>query len=312
MKKILVSGLIAYDKILDYPGKFSDHILHDKIHTLNVSFVAQTMTEHFGGCAGNIAYNLAMLGEHPIVLGAAGKDFDPYRLHMEKIGADLKYVRTVRDKPTSQVTIMTDSGDNQIAGVYLGTMAYSCELAESDISGDEIAIVAPGNLDDMCRLPELYRKRNVPFIFDPGQQIPQMSTDQLRGCIPGALALISNDYELSLICEKLKIQESQLLDQTQYVITTLGEKGSQIKNKKETIAITAAKASTVLDPTGAGDAYRAGLIKGMIAGWSLEVSCRFAGVISAYAIEAYGCQSHIISFEQAKERYRQNFGDTLS
>lgn len=304
MKKIFVSGLLAYDKILDYPGRFSDHILPDKIHTLSVSFVAQDLSEHFGGTAGNIAYSLAMLGEKPIVLGAAGKDFGPYFRHMKKIGADLRYVRIVHDKPTAQVTIMTDVEDNQIAGVYLGTMSYPCRIKASDIPTDALAVVAPGNVDDMVRLTGLYRKKKIPFIFDPGQQIPQMTAEQLLGCIDGAFALISNDYELSLILKKTGLTQMTI---PQNLITTLGEQGSTFNGTH----IPPAKAGKVLDPTGAGDAYRAGLLKGMLSGWPLETACKFAGVISCYAIEVHGPQGHSITFEKAKKRYRQNFGDTL-
>lgn len=308
---IFVSGLIAYDKILDYPGKFSDHILPDKIHTLNVSFVAQDLSEHFGGTAGNIAYSLALLGEKPIVLASAGKDFGPYREHLESVGVDLHHVRIVPDKSTSQVTIMTDAGDNQIAGVYLGTMAYPCELGAEDIPTDALAVVAPGNIEDMCRLPELYREKNIQFLFDPGQQIPQLSADQLRDGMQGAYAIICNDYELSMITEKTKLDQTQLLEKSRRLIVTLGEKGSQIITKENVLHIPPVKVGNVLDPTGAGDAYRAGLLKGMILGWSLETSCKFAGVVAAYAIEVYGPQGHQINYHDAQERYRQNFADTL-
>lgn len=309
---IYVSGLLAYDKILNYLGTFSDHILPDKIHSLNVSFVAQNLAEHFGGCAGNIAYSLAMLGEKAVILGAAGKDFAPYREHLEKVGVDVQHIRLISDKPTSQVTIMTDARDNQIAAVYLGTMAYPCEIADSSFSPGGFGIVAPGNVDDMCRLAELYRKINIPFIYDPGQQIPQLSADQIRACIPEAYALISNDYELSLIIAKTGWSEEDILKKTNRIITTLGEKGSCIRTADGVVEIPPAKAGEVLDPTGAGDAYRAGLIKGIQTGWPLEIACKFAGIISAYAIEAYGCQSHHVTFDEAKARYRQNFGDTLS
>lgn len=304
MKKIYISGLLAYDKILNYPGVFSDHIMPDKLHTLSVSFVADDMQEHFGGTAGNIAYSLAMLGEKPVVLSAAGKDFGPYRQHMQKIGADLRYVRMVPNKPTAQVTIMTDQRDNQIAGVYLGTMAYESLFKAGDAAQKAWAVIAPGNVREMCRLAKLYKSKKIPYIFDPGQQIPQMSAEQLRSCIQGSQLLISNDYELSLILKKMGLAEMKL---SQNLITTLGEKGSRLNGT----AIPAAKVKKVLDPTGAGDAYRAGLLKGILAGWPLEMACKFAGVISAYAIEAHGPQGHTLTFEQAKKRYRQNFGDTL-
>lgn len=311
MKPILISGSLAYDKILDYAGRFSDHLVPDKIHTLSVSFVVEDLSEHFGGTAGNIAYSLALLAERPVVLSAAGKDFGPYRERLISMGVNVQHVREIPDTPTMQATIMTDLGDNQIAGVYLGTMAYPCEIDASDIPADALAVVAPGNLDDMCRLAELYRQKNIPFFFDPGQQIPQLSADQARTCIAGAFALISNDYELGMISAKTGWSENDILKKSNRIITTFGEKGSRIRTASAVIDIPSAKVGNVIDPTGAGDAYRAGLVKGIMAGWPLEVSCKFAGVIAAYAIEARGPQGHTFTFADARKRYRQNFDSEL-
>lgn len=309
--KILVSGLLAYDKIMNYPGRFGDQILPDKIHQINISFVTEELAEHFGGCSGNIAYTLALLGESPVILAAAGKDFGPYKEHLTKFGVDQRFIKIIPDKATSAVTIMTDKSDNQIAAVYLGTMAYSCELAEKDLPKEGFAIIAPGNVADMQRLPDLYRKNKVPFIFDPGQEIPLLSAEDLKNDIRGAKALISNDYELSLIMDKTKMSEQDILQSTEMLVTTLGEKGSRIRTKDATYEISPAKVGKVVDPTGAGDAYRAGFIKGLLSGWPLQTVGQFAGVVAAYAIENYGPQSHQFTLKEAKERYVQNFGDSL-
>lgn len=311
MKKILVSGLLAYDKIMDFPGKFSDHILPDKIHNLNVSFVTDDLSEHFGGCAGNIAYSLALLGEKPVILSAAGRDFGNYKEHLDKLGLDLSFIKIIPFKLTSTATIMTDKSDNQIAAVYLGTMAYSSEFSEKDISKVSFAIVAPGNVPDMQRLPELYRKNNIPFIFDPGQEIPLLSSDDLKNGMRGAKALISNDYELSLILEKTGMNEKDILKETEMLVTTLGENGSRIRTNDLIYEIPPAKVNEINDPTGAGDAYRAGFIKGLLLGWPLDTVGKFAGVVATYAIEKYGPQSHQFTLKEVKERYVQNFGDSL-
>ena len=312
MTRILVSGSLAYDKIMEYPGRFSDHIMPDKIHAINLSFVSENLVEHFGGTAGNIAYGLALLGEKPSVLAAAGRDFQPYRDWLEKIGVDLNFARVISDKPTTLSNIMTDSADNQIAALCLGAMAHSCEIKDDEIPTDAFAIISPGNIDDMLRFPMLYREKKIPFIFDPGQQIPQLSADALRNGITGAKVFISNDYELALVLEKAGWTEEDVLERVEILVTTLGEKGSRIRAGKDVFDIPASSPRKIVDPTGAGDAYRAGFIKGLLANWPLEVAGRFAGVMGACAIEVYGTQEYRISFSEARDRYKESFGAELS
>lgn len=308
---IYVSGLLAYDKIMDYPERFADHILPDKIHQLNVSFVAKNLSEHFGGTAGNIAYNLARLGEKPFLIGAGGKDFSLYKNHLEKQGVDLKFVRMVPDKATAFITILTDKGNNQIAVVYPGTFDYASQIRAEDVKAADMAIVTAGNLDDMRALPEFYREHNIKFIYDPAQEIPLLSGDDLKAGFNGAYALTSNDYELSLILEKTGLTEPDILDKVSVLVTTLGEKGSVIKTKNESFVIPAIKVEKPLDPTGAGDAYRAGFIKGLSLGWPLPVAGRFASVVAAYAIEVYGSQSQEYTLADVYQRYQDNFTEPL-
>ncbi len=313
--RILVSGSLAYDKIMEYPGRFGDHIMPDKIHAINLSFVAENLVEHFGGTAGNIAYGLALLGEKPSVLAAAGRDFQPYRDWLEKAGVNLDFARVISDKLTTLSNIMTDSADNQIAALCLGAMAHSCEIKDDEIPADAFAIISPGNIDDMRRLPALYREKKVPFIFDPGQQIPQLSADALRNGITGAKVLISNDYELALVLEKSGWTEEGILErmdstsspQAGILVTTLGEKGSRVRVGKNVFEIPPSSPKKVVDPTGAGDAYRAGFIKGLLANWPLEVAGRFAGVMGACAVEVYGTQEYRVSYPEARARYKENF-----
>lgn len=309
--RILVSGSLAYDKIMEYPGRFSDHIMPDKVHAINLSFVAEDIREHFGGTAGNIAYGLALLGEKPAALAAAGRDFEPYRNWLERSGVNMDFVRVVSDKPTTLSHIMTDRADNQIAALRIGAMTYPCAIKKEEIPADAFAIVAPGNIEDMRRLPLLYREKKIPFIFDPGQQIPALSVDALRDGITGAKVFIANDYELALVLEKTGWTEEDVLERAEIIVITLGEQGSRIQTRENIFYIPPVRAKKVVDPTGAGDAYRAGFIKGLLAGWPLETAGRFAGVIAACAIETYGTQEYRVSFPEARSRYKKSFGAEL-
>ncbi|MBI3589531.1 MAG: carbohydrate kinase family protein [Candidatus Liptonbacteria bacterium] len=306
--KILVSGSIAYDRIMEYSGRFSDHIMPDKIHTLSLSFVADSFKEYFGGTAGDIAYGLALLGEKAEILAATGKDFQPYRERLEKIGVGFIFARNAPDQTTTMANIMTDHSDNQIAALCIGAMAYSCEVEEEKIPREALAIISPGNVEDMQKLPELYRRKKIPFIFDPGQQIAALNVDDLRNGINGAKILISNDYELALVLEKTGWTEKDILSRAEIIITTLGEKGSRIQTREKILEIPPAKVKAVVDPTGAGDAFRAGFIKGLIQNWPMEEAGQFAGVMAAYAVETYGTQEYQTTFPEALARYEENFG----
>ncbi|MCK4891421.1 MAG: carbohydrate kinase family protein, partial [Candidatus Pacebacteria bacterium] len=307
--KILVSGSLCFDKIMNFPGYFKDHILPDKIHNLNVSFSVENLKENFGGTAGNIAYNLALLGESPEILSTAGKDFDDYKKWLKKYGVDTEKIKIIDDKLTSFCNIITDQADNQLTAFYPGAMADSWITGnmELDSSDKILAIIAPGHPGDIVKLSKLYSENNIPFIFDPGQQIPTLSGEDLKNSIKGAKVFISNDYELSLVLRKTNWSEKEILNNAEIIITTLGEKGSIIKTQKENYEIQPAKPKNTSDPTGAGDAYRAGLIKGLIEGWPIDVVGRFGGVVSCYTVEKYGTQTHKFSFDQVKKRYNKNF-----
>lgn len=306
--ELLVSGSLAYDKIMEYPGRFGDHVVADKAHSINISFVTEKLREHFGGTAGNIAYGLALLGEKPKVLASAGHDFEAYRSWLISVGVDVSLVRIVSDKATTLSNIMTDRADNQIAALYLGSMADSCEAKDADIPTDSLAIIAPGNIDDMRRLPGVYRAKHIPFIFDPAQQIPALDVEDIKSGITGAKALIANDYELAMVLQKTGWTEDDILREAEMLVVTLGEKGSRIRTREKTFEIPPVEVKGVLDPTGAGDAYRAGFMKGMVMGWSLDVIGRFAGIIAARVVEVYGPQEYRITLSEAKDRYKEVFG----
>lgn len=309
--KILVSGSLAYDRIMDYPGRFRDSILPDKIHSLNVSFTVTDLRESFGGTAGNIAYNLALLGHQPVVAAAAGRDFEPYRRWLKRHRVDDRVIRLVPSQPTASVTIITDRDDNQISGFYVGAMREPTVVPVALAKSAAYAVVAPGNLSDMRTLPRRYARMGIPYLYDPGQQLPVLTGADVRQAILRADGLVSNDYELSLIQRKTGWGLPRLRRATRYLITTLGPKGSIVRTASQVIRVPAAKARRVVDPTGAGDAYRAGWVSAWLQHWSLPVAARFAGCVAVYAVETAGTQAHQFTFAQVAARYRRAFGQAV-
>jgi len=307
--QIFISGSLAYDRIMDFPERFSDHILPDKIHVLNVCFMVNGMHEEFGGTAGNIAYNLALLGERPLILASAGKDFDSYAEWLASHGLSLEGIRCVPNEFTAGAYITTDKADNQITGFNPGAMKYACGYEIDGVrSDDALAIVAPGNLDDMRTYSGAFKERNIPYIFDPGQSIPAQSVEGLIEMITGSSVLISNDYELELIMRFTGLSRSALLELTGAILTTLGDRGSRVVTGDGGEEIPAVQASQVLDPTGAGDAFRAGLIKGMVMGKSLIECARMGAVCASYGVQCQGTQCHSFSQKDFWARYEAHFG----
>ena len=293
-KKILVSGSLAYDRIMDFRGKFSDYIMADKIHALSVCFVIDKVKVNFGGTAGNIGYNLKLLGEEPIILSQAGKDFGEYKRWLVKNKISLDGVRILKNKNTASAHIITDRADNQITALHLETMAVASGINEKKVkkfNNIGLAIISPGNIKDMMDAARIYKKLNIPYIADPGQQIPVLSKRELEFLIKGAEVLIVNDYEEELTKKKLKKQIRKLVN---ILIITYGAKGSVILNNNKKIKIKAVKPKKIVDPTGAGDAYRAGFMKGFIAGWDLRKCGELASRIAKYPLEYYGTQEHDI------------------
>ncbi len=306
---IFISGSLAYDRIMDFPGKFADHILPDKIHILNVCFMVNGLTEKFGGTAGNIAYNLALLGERPLILATAGKDFSRYREWLARYHLPLHGIRIIPEEFTAGAYITTDQADNQITGFNPGAMKYRSLYSFDGVDPrDALAIVAPGNLEDMLIYSQTYREKNLPYIFDPGQSIPMWSGDRLAEMISGASITISNDYELEMILKKTGWSLTEISERCPVLITTLGEQGSRIRRQSEERHIPAVPVSRVVDPTGAGDGYRAGLIKGLVMGRGLVEAAQIGACCASYAVECYGTQEHSFSGEEFWARYEACFG----
>jgi len=311
MKKILVTGSVAYDRIMNFPGYFKDNILPDQIHNLNVSFFVDKFRESFGGTGGNIAYNLNLLETNFLTWANVGDDFENYKQWLLKNNIDISKIKVFKDQKTAGAYIITDQADNQIAGFFPGAMMESISLKPIVLKNIGLAIVSPQNPIDMVELPLLFKDNKIPYIFDPGQQVSSLSGEQLKQSINGSKVLIGNDYEIKLIQEKTKWSLEDLQKQTEILIITLGEKGSQIYNKNKEYIIKPAEAKNTSDPTGAGDAYRAGLIKGLIEKWPLEKIGKFAGLISVYTVEKYGTQTHEFTWSELEKRYRQNYKEQL-
>ncbi len=310
--QLYVSGSLALDRIMNFPGKFADHILPDKIHILNVCFLVDGMNEYFGGTAGNIAYNLALLGEKPLILGCAGKDFAPYAARLTALGLPLDGIRRVDGQFTAGAYITTDESDNQITGFNPGAMRERCGYrfpAKHD--GRVLAIISPGNVEDMVELPEYFKRAGIPYIFDPGQQITALTGEQMTHAITGSLALCTNDYELEMVMKATGHSRLELLRRTGALVTTLGDQGSLIAEGKKETRVPAVKVDRALDPTGAGDAFRAGLLKGLTLGQTLTEAAALGSVCAAYCVEHKGTQEHHFSLAQVGEQLKAHFGRTL-
>jgi adenosine kinase len=306
---IYISGSMAYDRIMDFPGKFSDHILPDKIHILNVCFTVNGMIEKFGGTAGNIAYSLSLLKETPLILATIGKDYESYFDWLKDNQISVNGIRIIKEEFTAGAYITTDKADNQITGFNPGSMKYQSDYTFNNIvPEDSIALIAPGNLKDMIDFSKTYKDKGIRYICDPGQSLTGWNKKSLTEWITGSMLLISNDYELEMIMKITGKDKEALMGMTKVIITTLGEKGSLISSPGHDINIPPAGVSAVLDPTGAGDAFRAGLLKGIVTGRDLETAAKMGSVSATYAVENYGTQEHRFTHESFMKRYEKNFG----
>jgi adenosine kinase len=307
---IYISGSMAYDRIMDFPGKFADHILPDKIHILNVCFNVNGLVEKFGGTAGNIAYTLSLLNEKPLIIATIGKDYQSYFDRLIKNNMPVEGIKIIQDEFTAGAYITTDMSDNQITGFNPGAMKYPSGYRFEDADFENsIVLIAPGNLQDMIEYAGICRENGIRYVCDPGQSLSKWEGKALRDWIDGSMLLITNDYEMELVMKITGMDKSGLLELTKRIVTTLGEKGSVILSPDYEAYIPPAKVNGVVDPTGAGDAYRAGLLKAVVTGRDIETAGRMGTIAAAYAIEKYGTQEHHFTYEDFIERYRSNFGE---
>jgi adenosine kinase len=308
-REILVSGSLAYDRIMDFPGRFADHIMPDKIHMLNVSFTVNGITEKFGGTAGNIAYALSLLGGKPRILATIGRDYHPYFQWLERLGIPTEDIRIVAEEPTASAYITTDLADNQITGFNPGAMKYPSCFDFSKINPIEcVAIVAPGNLQDMTEYTRRNRELSIFTIFDPGQSLPVWDGPDLARCIGQSNLLISNDYELELIKQKTELTVGQLLEMVETIVTTKAEQGSEVITRDRSVRIPVIPTANAVDPTGAGDAFRGGLLMGLVWGYPVERAAMLGTVCAHYAIQSHGTQEYRFTLDEFTAKLDGHFG----
>jgi len=311
MPVALICGSMAYDTIMVFEDRFKNHILPDKVHMLNVSFLVPRMRREFGGCAGNIAYNLKLLGGEPVPMATVGQDFAPYREWFKQQGIRLDQVREVPGTFTAQAFITTDQDNNQITAFHPGAMMQSQLNRVGDVADAELGIVAPDGRDGMLQHAAGFAARGTHFIFDPGQAMPLFSGEEFRACIDKASYVAVNSYEASLLSERTGWSEAGIAQRVEAYIVTHGAEGSVIHAGGATHEIPAARPRSVVDPTGCGDAYRAGLIHGILRGLDWPVVGRIASLMGALKIAHPGTQNHRFDAAGFAEEFRRQFGHAL-
>ncbi|HEC06647.1 MAG TPA: carbohydrate kinase family protein [Thiolapillus brandeum] len=304
----LICGSFAYDTIMVFHDHFKNHILPEQVHILNVSFLVPDMRREFGGCAGNIAYNLKLLGGEGAPMGTVGTDFTPYADWMDRQGISREYLRIIDGEYTAQAYITTDQDDNQITAFHPGAMNHSHLNKVSDTAGVTLGLLSPDGRQGMIEHAEQFAEAGIPFIFDPGQGMPMFDGEDLLRFAEQASWLAFNDYEAKLMQERTGKTIEALAGQVQAIIVTRGGEGSSIFTDGREIVIPSAKAASLEDPTGCGDAYRAGLLYGLQNGMDWETTGRIASLMGAIKIEHAGTQNHRFTLDEFKARFNESFG----
>jgi adenosine kinase len=307
----LLCGSIAYDTIMVFRDRFRNHILPDQIHILNVSFLVPDMRREFGGCAGNIAYNLQLLGERPLIMATVGDDFQPYAYRLERLKLSQTYIRQVKETFTAQAFITTDLDDNQITAFHPGAMNHSHLNRVGDARDVNLGIVAPDGRQGMIDHAHQFQEAGISFVFDPGQGIPMFDGEELLEFVRLADYVAVNDYEARLLEEKTGRSIGDLANMVKALIVTQGAEGSLIHTSGNTLHIPSAKTQAVVDPTGCGDAYRAGLLYGIGHGWDWPSTGRLASLMGAIKIASRGGQNHQVTRDEIGRRYKEAFGTSI-
>jgi adenosine kinase len=309
--RLIVTGSIAFDYLMSFPGKFTDHFLPEHMHRVSLSFLVDTMDKRRGGCAPNIAYTLALLGEKPLLMGTAGQDFGDYRVWLDAAGIDTSLVKIIDGKFCASFFCSTDEANNQIASFYTGAMANAGELSFRTVDGarsDTLVIIAPNDPGAMVQYAEECSTLGIRYIWDPGQQCARMDGPQLADGVKGAYMVIVNDYEFELLRQKTGMDETQILDEAELLVVTRGEKGCSVLTKKRRSDVKAVRPDRIEDPTGVGDAFRGGFMKGLAIDAPFEVCAQFGSVAATYALEHLGGTSHAYTKREFVARYEKHFG----
>jgi adenosine kinase len=308
---IIITGSIAYDYIMRFPGRFTDHFIHDHLHQVSLSFLVDDMTKHWGGVAANIAYNTALLGMKPKLMGTVGRDFPDYRKWLEDVGVDCSTVRQIDEVFTASFFVNTDLENNQIASFYTGAMAYARNYTLADVHDDkpDMVVISPNDPVAMMKLADECRQRDIRFVYDPSQQVPRLSGEELAQSMKGAYAMIVNAYEAEIICNKTGYTIDDLRKNIEILVITQGKHGSHVYLNGDLIFIPVFPVSTIKDPTGAGDAYRGGFLRGLAAGWPLKLAGEVGALCAAYVLEQVGTQNHRYTIPEFIARFRTHFDD---
>jgi adenosine kinase len=303
---------MAYDTIMVFKDQFKKHILPEQIHILNVAFLVPEMRREYGGCAGNIAYNLHLLGGNPLIMATVGDDFGPYAKRLEKLSISQKHIRHVPDSFTGQAFITTDLDDNQITAFHPGAMGFSEQNKVAEATGVTLGIVSPDGRDGMIEHAEQFVAAGTPFVFDPGQGMPMFGKDDLLRFIDQATYVTVNDYEAKLLQDKTGKTLAEIAKSVTALIVTLGGDGSMIYTEGREIAIPTPKPAAIVDPTGCGDAYRAGLMYGIQRGWAWETTGRLASLMGSIKIASRGGQNHVLTRGEIEAQFEQHFGFAIT
>jgi len=307
----LICGSIAYDTIMVFRDHFKNHILPDQIHILNVAFLVPDLRREFGGCAGNIAYNLKMLGNDPLIMATVGADYAPYSQHLDQNGIAKTHIREVADSYTAQAFITTDLDDNQITAFHPGAMTNSHLNSVKDAKDVTLGIIAPDGRDGMLQHAQEFHDARIPFIFDPGQGMPMFSGEELLQLIRMADYVTVNDYEAQMLMNRTGQSITSLAKLVRALVVTEGANGSKLYSEGKVTEVPCTDANAIVDPTGCGDAYRAGLIHGLLRGWDVVKACKLASLMGTLKIESRGGQNHRLTADEIAVRFQQAFGEKL-
>lgn len=308
---IICTGSIAYDYLMSFPGYFKDHIIPEKLDSISLSFLVDSMIRQRGGTAPNIAYNLALLGEKPKLMGTVGEDFDDYQDWLEKHGVDTSLVERIEGVFTASFFANTDLTNNQIASFYTGAMAYAKDLSLKSLTKEEVdlVIISPNDPTAMCKYAAECRELGIPYVYDPGQQVVRIKPDEIREGIFGARSLFINDYEFELIQKHTGLNSTEIIASVDYVVVTSGEKGAEVWVKDSYYKIPAVYPSCLVDPTGVGDAFRGGFLRGLQLGMDWQTCGQMGALAATYCLENRGTQNHSYTIQEFILRYRKIFDD---
>jgi adenosine kinase len=309
--EIVLTGSIAFDYLMKFPGYFEDHILPDNLDCLSLSFLVESMIRQPGGIAPNIAYTLALLGERPRLFATAGEDFAAYRDVLESKGVDTSGIQLIEGEFTASFFANTDLANSQIASFYPGAMAAAADLSLNDLEGKppELVLISPNDPRAMVRYVGECKQLGIPYVYDPSQQIPRLTDDDLNDGLDGALALFVNKYEFGMIQKRTGLSVDEIREMTQFSVVTLGEEGSLIYQKDKQVQIPDVTPDKIADPTGVGDAFRGGFLNGYAHGWELEICAEMGAVAAAFCLEQDGPQGHSFTPTELVARFREHFDD---